>query len=329
MNVRINQRGGSLWNLEKLFKGKRCIMRKSKGMMSKIFATAMAGLLLFSSTMFSEAAGVEGSLLGQSKDKQVYSTIAKKNVKNTKKKTTKTNKNTKPAQVKKIKRINPTFHVNAVDAKIEFILKEEGTPVKVAYDKKAHIVTLSDSKYGAKISIAPVSMNTKNSTIKIYVPNEMWSKVSLNMAQSDMVCQNIFKSGDMTVNFDQSNTTLAFAKGYNANMELNMNLSKVDVSVPDNFSKEVDVNSNQTDLKLVLPETFAGNFEGKSSISNIDFALAGGYRNSDVKISVLEGQVAVPEYFSSALTGYEHSADNEKNTIVWTIDPASVVNFAS
>lgn len=303
-------------------------MRKPKGMMGKIFATAMAGLLLFSSTMFSEAAGVERLSRHQTSDKRISSTIAKKNVKNTKK-TTKTTKNTKPAQVKKIKRINPFFQVDSVDAKIEFILKEEGTPVKVAYDKKTHVVSLSDSKYGAKIAIAPVSMQAKNSTIKIYVPSEKWSKVTLNIAQSDMVCQNIFKSGDMTVNFDQSNTTLALAKGYNANLNLNMNLSKVDVSVPDNFSKQVDINANQTDLKFMLPETFAGGFEGKSSISNIDFKLAGGYRNSDVKISVLEGQISVPEYFSSVLTGYEHSVDNEKNTIEWSIDPTSVVNFAS
>lgn len=297
-------------------------MRNSKRMIHKFFATAMAGMLLLSGTILSEASSVKAGSAEKIGFEQA-SAVAKKN---TKKNTT---KNVQPAQVKKIKRVDPTFTLDVVDATVEFFLKEEGTPVKVVYDKKSHVVSLSDGKYGAKVIIAPVSMKQNKPSIKIYVPNEKWKSISLNLAQSNVTCKNIFKSGALSMNMDQSVSDLVLAKGFGSKVEANMNMSKSTIALPDAYAGNMSVSLNQTDLGLSLPENFAGAFNGTSSLSTTNFKLAGGYRQSDVKISALDAQVDVPDHFSSNLTGYEHLVENEKNSIEWLLDPGSTIKFLS
>lgn len=316
---------------------------KLKAMLGKIVATTMATMVLFSSPVWAQEQLVDSGSSYESVEQDAFGMRYAKPMKKTTKKTTKNNtkknatqKNTtkkkpnqKSVQPKKIKRVNPSFSLDVVEANIEFVLKEEGSPVKVAYNKNTHLVSLSDGVNGASISIAPVASSTKGQVIKIYVPNEKWVNTKINATMSNMVHKDVFRFGNLNLNMDQSTMDFTLPKGFGGNVTVNSNLSVLGMNFPQDYASAIDVSLNQSDVELNLPQNFAGSFDGKTSVSTVDFKLPGGYQNSDVEITAMEGTLQVPSYFESLSSGYRHSASNAQNRIKWSVDPTSSVNFLS
>ena len=140
-------------------------------------------------------------------------------------------------------------------AAVELVRVDGENDITAKYDKSVYDVSIKDTDKKIAITMKGNDGNNSAEPIVVYIPNQQWSYITLDVQNGSLDCDGAFNKGDIFAKFESSNIDFKLSSKFEGKFEGNTKDSNLNFSTTNKY-KNCDIEITNLGGAIEVPHYF-------------------------------------------------------------------------